>query len=185
MAKTTFGERLEKAIRSNYFTNKEAAQRANISPEAISHYLNAGTIPNGETVAALAKALNVTADYLLGIDTPTVLAKQSIVAWLRRNASKLSDNDMKTIIGILYDNGNLSSGYGMNYMLMCDISIMLNSLNYKYKSLSPTHIRCYYPNSDNYTMISVCDDRNIVFGGRVIGDIDALKEHLVNLKLSI
>ncbi len=185
MAETTFGERLEKAIRSNYFTNKEVAQRANISPEAISHYLNAGTIPNGETVAALAKALNVTTDYLLGIDTPTVLAKQNIVAWLRKNASKLSSNDVKTIIGILYDNGSLSCEYGMKYMLTCDISIMLNSLNYKYKALSPTHIRCYYPNSDDYTMISVCDERNIVFGGRVIGDINALKEHLVNLKLSM
>lgn len=192
MTENNFGERLEKAIRSNYLTHKEFAEQINTTPETVSRYVNSDKLPPATAIIKIAKALNVSTDYLLDVNIPEFkqkdfakvnIVKPQIIAWLKENASKLPNEDVQTILGILCENNKLLNECGTELLLLYRITALLNTLNYDYKILSSNHIRCFYPDSDDYTMISICNENNIVFGGKVIGDIDDLKGHLIDLKL--
>lgn len=61
-----FGERLIAAREARRLTQTELAQRAGLQPAAIGHFERNRRKPSFANVRALAKALNVSSDYLLG-----------------------------------------------------------------------------------------------------------------------
>lgn len=61
-----FGERLVAARNSRDLSQAELAQKAGLQPAAIGHFERDRRKPSFANVRALAKALNVSSDYLLG-----------------------------------------------------------------------------------------------------------------------
>jgi len=66
------GNRLRKMREEARLTQDELAEMADLGVIQINRYENGKTEPNGEIIVRLAKALNVSSDYLLGLsDDPT------------------------------------------------------------------------------------------------------------------
>ena len=61
-----FGERLIAAREARRLTQTELAKKAGLQPAAIGHFERNRRKPSFANVRALAKALNVSSDYLLG-----------------------------------------------------------------------------------------------------------------------
>lgn len=63
-----FGERLKKAIANKNITQKELATRCGITEVAVSRYIKSKRIPRSVTLTKIANELDVTTDWLLGVD---------------------------------------------------------------------------------------------------------------------
>lgn len=63
---TDFGEKLETALKEKGMTQKELAQKAQITESAVSHYVKGDREPRGTTLGVIAGVLGVTAGFLLG-----------------------------------------------------------------------------------------------------------------------
>lgn len=61
-----FGERLRRARDSRNMNQTELAAKAKLQPSAIGHFEKERRKPSFANIRSLAKALNVTSDYLLG-----------------------------------------------------------------------------------------------------------------------
>lgn len=61
-----FNERLRKARNAFGISQKDLAKRLFISQQAYAKYETGASTPNPETLAAIAKEINVSVDYLLG-----------------------------------------------------------------------------------------------------------------------
>jgi len=71
MEKSTFGKRLGDIMQNNGITRGALKNKTGISLQSIGNYLNDKRKPDCEMVTEIAKALDVSADYLLGLsDTP-------------------------------------------------------------------------------------------------------------------
>lgn len=87
-----FGERLIAAREVRKLTQTELAQRAGLQPAAIGHFERNRRKPSFANVRALARALNVSADYLLGKATEMQGATTAF-----RGEEQLSDADREHI----------------------------------------------------------------------------------------
>ncbi len=59
--------RLNDEIKQSGISKKELAEMIGVSPEIVTQYCTTGKMPKLETFYKLCKALDVSADYLLGI----------------------------------------------------------------------------------------------------------------------
>ncbi|MAB53452.1 helix-turn-helix transcriptional regulator [Marinobacter sp.] len=92
LGKEDFGDRLRFARNARALNQTELAARAGLQPSAIGHFERGGRKPSFENIAALAKALSVTSDYLLGLtDAPTVSSS------VFRDEERLSARDIDFI----------------------------------------------------------------------------------------
>lgn len=82
-SEAVFGARLREARERQGLSQAELADRSGMQPSAIAHFEANRRKPSFENVRRLAKALSVTADYLLGV--------QAAVAF--RNEEKLTAGD--------------------------------------------------------------------------------------------
>lgn len=62
-----FKKRLKEEIKHSNLTTKELAALIGVSPEMITQYCTTKKLPKLDTFVKLCSALNVSADYLLGI----------------------------------------------------------------------------------------------------------------------
>ena len=62
-------KRLRDEIEHSRYTKSELAAMVGVTPEMITQYCTTNKLPRLDTFARLCKALDVSADYLLGIDT--------------------------------------------------------------------------------------------------------------------
>ncbi len=60
-------ERLVEELRYSPYTTVELAKKVGVSPEMITQYRTTDKLPKLETFAALCKALDCSADYILGL----------------------------------------------------------------------------------------------------------------------
>lgn len=67
MEKSTFGKRLGRIMQEKDISRTELKDSTGISLQSISNYLNDKRRPDCDMVVELAEALNVSADYLLGL----------------------------------------------------------------------------------------------------------------------
>ena len=67
---TDFGSRLVALRKAKGMTQVQLAEAADTSQRAISYYENHASFPPAQALIALAKALHVSADELLGLATP-------------------------------------------------------------------------------------------------------------------
>ena len=72
MEESSFGKRLSKVMQEKCVSRTMLRDLTGISLQSISNYLNDKRSPDCDMVATLSKALNVSADYLLGLsEVPT------------------------------------------------------------------------------------------------------------------
>lgn len=64
---STFAVRLRELAAERKLTQKELAELTNLSRQTISVYMSGNNIPDARGIIALCKALEVSADYLLGL----------------------------------------------------------------------------------------------------------------------
>lgn len=67
-------ERLVSTLKSKGMTQRELSDATDISPHVISYYANGHRVPKSRNLMLIAKALDVSAEYLLG-DEPTKCGK--------------------------------------------------------------------------------------------------------------
>ncbi|WP_247789453.1 helix-turn-helix transcriptional regulator [Bradyrhizobium sp. 155] len=89
-----FKERLKAARALRGLNQAELAARAGLPPASVSHFESGPRKPSFDNLKALATALDVTTDYLLGrADTPE--ASAATVGRLHRDLGKLTEQDLK------------------------------------------------------------------------------------------
>lgn len=67
MTEDSFGRRLKAALNSRHMMQKELAEKVGLNENAISRYIHGGRIISTPILIDICKALNVSADYLLGL----------------------------------------------------------------------------------------------------------------------
>jgi len=88
----TFPERLRAAREKRELSQSELARKVGMQPSAIAHFEGDRRKPSFDNIRALAEALNVSADYLLGSEGG---------ATAFRNEQNLSSTDREHIQGII------------------------------------------------------------------------------------
>ena len=93
---SVFSERLTALMKAKGFSQKDFAKKANITESATSYYAKGVRTPSGEVLARIAKALDTTADYLLGsTDNAEIPEEQKELKYLQRNLGKLDEEQLK------------------------------------------------------------------------------------------
>ena len=102
----TLGERIKELSRENGLSQKDLAQKANVTEAAISHYIKGDRSPRGTVLARIAEALGTTSDYLAqgmpkGKNNDLQYAKRLIA----RNITQMTTDEKKEILEILIGGG--------------------------------------------------------------------------------
>jgi transcriptional regulator with XRE-family HTH domain len=94
-----FSERLRNARELRKLSQSELAAKSGLQPSAVSHFESGRRSPSFQNLKAVADALQVTTDYLIGrSDEPNVSHVASIK--LFRHAEKMSGEDLDTLTSI-------------------------------------------------------------------------------------
>ena len=97
-----FSERLAKLMSLRSLTQKELAEKTNITESAISYYVKGARTPSGEILARMAETLSTTTDFLLGrTEEYDVQPENKELKCLQRNLSKLDPERLKKAEGML------------------------------------------------------------------------------------
>jgi transcriptional regulator with XRE-family HTH domain len=92
------GERIKQARNAGRLTQEKLAEVCNISASFLGHIERGTRIPSIETLYSLCRALNVSADYLLGLSAETVI--QPILDDLTQEEIEAGSKLFKRIIAI-------------------------------------------------------------------------------------
>lgn len=65
---TKFKERFNETLNYSYIKQTDLAKAANVSKQCISDYKSGKSVPSIDTLYLICKYLDVSADYLLGLD---------------------------------------------------------------------------------------------------------------------
>ena len=71
MTEDSFGQRLKKVLAERNMMQKELAEKIGVHEMAISRYIHGGRMVSVSILIDICKALNVSADYLLGLSEVT------------------------------------------------------------------------------------------------------------------
>lgn len=63
-----FGERLREVLNDRSMTQEQLARKALISKSTVYMYINCGVLPTADNLKAVCEVLDVSADYLLGLE---------------------------------------------------------------------------------------------------------------------
>lgn len=88
-----FSERITDIMNERHITQKQLAEMANVTESAMSYYVKGGRTPRIDILSRLAAALNVTTDYLLGVDTPDE-GNGGKLQYLQRGLGKLNPEQL-------------------------------------------------------------------------------------------
>jgi len=66
---TTFGSRLSAMLDKRDMTYEDLAEKTYMSKMAIWHYINKDVLPTADNLKAICEALDVSADYMIGLET--------------------------------------------------------------------------------------------------------------------
>ena len=79
-SETLFATRLREARDARGWSQAELAQRADMQPSAIAHFEAARRKPSFDNVRRLAKALGVSTDYLMGVETAVAFRNEDLLS---------------------------------------------------------------------------------------------------------
>lgn len=101
-----FKERFANLLKEKGFSQKEIAQRTNLTESAISHYIKGDREPKGAILLNIANALDTTTEYLQGVtDDPSYNADDDVKEAFRlvaRHADRLTLEEKARFIQLLY-----------------------------------------------------------------------------------
>ncbi|WP_321974011.1 helix-turn-helix transcriptional regulator [Paratractidigestivibacter sp.] len=93
------GARLTALLRERGMSQKELAEATNLTPAAVSRYINGERVPRAITIAALAKALGVKPADITG--TADEQETDEAIRLIARNASSLTEAQRAELIAAL------------------------------------------------------------------------------------
>lgn len=93
------GARLTALLRERGMSQKELAEATNLTPAAVSRYVNGERVPRAITIAALAKALGVKPADITG--TADEQETDEAIRLIARNASSLTEAQRAELIAAL------------------------------------------------------------------------------------
>lgn len=106
----TIGQKIEECMKQINITQKELANRTNVTEATISRYLSGIRSPRGEILSKIATVLGVTTDYLLGnepnnnfLDILNFEEEKDIEKILNKTIAFLENQDGLTLLGKLID----------------------------------------------------------------------------------
>jgi transcriptional regulator with XRE-family HTH domain len=94
-----FSERLRTARELRKLSQAELADKADLQPSAVSHFESGRRSPSFQNLKAIADALQVTTDYLIGRTNDPQIS-HAVAQKLYRHAEKMSDEDLETLTDI-------------------------------------------------------------------------------------
>ena len=98
----TFGERLGQLLDDRHMTQKELAERAEVTEAAVSHYLKGDRTPRSSVLSRIAGALGTTSDYLMeGIPKNHAEELDYAKRLIARNVDQMTVAEKKEILSIL------------------------------------------------------------------------------------
>ena len=95
-----FGERLLLVLKEKEITQRELAEKININETALSRYVNGSRKPRMDILVNIARALNVSVEYLTGEEEKEI-EFQEIKNVLCRNLSTMSPDQRLELMEIL------------------------------------------------------------------------------------
>lgn len=97
-----FGDRLLEAIIKSHLTQKELADKAEVTEAAVSHYIKGDRIPRSAVLMRIAAVLNTTPEYLMdGVPKSYVDEYGQMKRLIARNVHQMSNAEKREIINIL------------------------------------------------------------------------------------
>lgn len=94
-----FCDRLRAAREQRQMSQSELAEKAGLQPSAVSHFESGRRAPSFQNLKALADALVVTTDFLIGGSVDTGISNEAATL-LFRHAKKMSEEDLETLTNI-------------------------------------------------------------------------------------
>ena len=95
-------EKILKLMKQKGWNQKMLSQKSGITEASLSRYLNGERTPRMDIVVNLAKAFNVTTDYLLTDDNVTNLTPYAEIATaIARNGSELTADEKNDLIRLI------------------------------------------------------------------------------------
>ncbi len=95
------GIKISKILRNRTMTQKELADRLNISEGQLSRYISGDREPKADMIANIATALSTTSDYLLGIEKGE-FNHSKIKRLIARNAENMTDTEKRELMNALF-----------------------------------------------------------------------------------
>lgn len=95
-----FGERLLLVLKEQEMTQRELAEKINLNETALSRYVNGSRKPRMDILVNIARALNVSVEYLTGKEEREI-QYQEVKNVLCRNLAKMSSEQRLELMEIL------------------------------------------------------------------------------------
>lgn len=96
----TFGEKLYELLEERHITQKEFAKTLNIAPTTLNGYIKDKRQPDFELIKRIARALNVSVDFLLGGNGLNLTAKELSLITRLRTLSEEQQQLVYTLVNI-------------------------------------------------------------------------------------
>lgn len=96
-----FGERLLSQLQKRGMTQKELAERINITEATLSRYVSGDREPKADVLTNIATALHTTSDYLLGIEKEDFDFPR-VERLLARNSPSMTEKQKRALISALF-----------------------------------------------------------------------------------
>ncbi|WP_277285296.1 helix-turn-helix domain-containing protein [Sneathia sanguinegens] len=100
--KKEIGNRISYLLNKNGITQKELADRINVSESVVSRYISGEREPKANVLANIATALRTTSDYLLGIEENDNFSQSRIKRMIARNADNMTVEEKRELINALF-----------------------------------------------------------------------------------
>ena len=95
------GEKIQEILTARKMTQKELANASGLTEAAISRYITGARTPKSISLSAIAKALDVTTDELLGNTSDTHDEIDNAIRLVARNAGTITNCQKKYLINAL------------------------------------------------------------------------------------
>ena len=97
----SIGEKIEEMMQLKGISRRQLSETTNLSEASISRYINGEREPKMISLAAIARALDVTVDDLLEVEKDETQQVGQAVMLIARNAKSLSTEEKKTLMNAL------------------------------------------------------------------------------------
>ena len=105
----TMAEKIEELLKKHNMSQRELAERINVTEAAISKYITSGRIPRADILGKIAVALDVTTDYLLGnSDLPSKSSEKDIEKVVHKTMDLLDTSQDFYLCGMPLDEDDIN-----------------------------------------------------------------------------
>ena len=96
--------KLEELLKKSGMTQKELAEKAEVTEAAISHYIKGDRTPRSSVLSRIATVLNTTSDYLMeGVPQDHISEIGYAKRLIARNVDQMTNAEKKEILSILLE----------------------------------------------------------------------------------